>query len=1045
MVGAVILSGTLFSHALDSRGGGGSLSDPGVPLLAGAADANTWFEQRTGAASPGTEAATGWNDGADQQSDASRAGLEPAILASTFHVTSPAGFVEHGPLGAAADVRFVARAGGVDYSVGASQLTAAMEGGPSGRTTVVMTFAGANTVQPEGQEPLPTSYSFLRGPDPSLWVVGARAYEDLTFTGIYDGIDLVLRWSPSGLKYEFVVGPHRDPGAIRVGVAGATGLQIEQTGDLSIFTRGGVMTDAAPTAFQGGLNVGCAYRILSNDAYGFACEAWDESLPLTIDPLLMASYLGGSELDIATCVAHGPGGQVYVAGYTRSTDFPTTSSAPNGTLAGLHDIFVSRLSSDGTSVEYSTFVGGEGAELPYSMEINSLGEVFVAGITNSTGFPTTSGAWHTSFPVNNSDDGFAFRLRSDGSGFVYSTYLGGTHGGVRGAFLATDDTLYVAGVARNESFPLGPVGIRTAINNNTTTGEEAFAARISASGDGLIFATFFGGGRRDDAGSIAVDGEGNVWLTGQTQSFDFPTTSGAFQRTRGPYSDAYAVKLNPTGQEVTYGSYIGGSQQSRGWDLALTPGGDPIIYGWTNAMDLATTPDSFQPAPGRSGFAGTADAFAIRLDGATGAVRYFTYLGGLLTDYPIGGIAVDQDSNAYLAGWTEDLNFPTTPDAIRPSTGAFNHEGFLVKLNAAGSRMAYGTLLGGSDFEHIWDIDVDAQGNVLVAMYSNSTDLPTTPGAVGSAPTGFDAYVARLSIPTPTLFIDTPANGTNTSLPAVWVAGLTDPGVNLSVSGVRVAVAENGSWGLVVALLPGANTIEALAVSPSGNTSQAAVVVTYIDPVPGLLAQISAQQAALNSTNALLDATRAEMANLTADLNMTGAQLAATLDLLNATRADLEVAEAGLSASIADLEAARSQLSALEAQLTNESAAANATGAELAAVRAQMQANLTLAFGQVAELEAALNQTRATANGTAVAYAQLAARLAQQEAGLNEAAAENAATRDALNETRQELDQARDDLAATRFVVWVLLVGLLALGAAMAWVAWRGRPPPRGP
>jgi len=897
------------------------------------------------------------------------------------------------------------------------------------------TFVTANDVKPEGRQPAATTISFIRGNNPDAWITGVPTFGILAYEEIYDGIDLVLRVSDAGLKYDFELDAGRDPQAILIRIAGAREVAVDSDGQLIISTPKRTVVDAAPVAFQGDREVPCAYVLEARDQYGFSCDRLDPGLPLTIDPLIFATYIGGSGRDFATEVAFGPGESTFVAGYTDSLDFPVTAGAVNTTLAGGLDVFVARLAPDGSAVEYATFIGGSGLELPYSLHVNPGGEVFVTGVTNSSDFPTTPGAWRTTLAPNAFGDSFVFRLAADGSILKYATLLGGAHNQPGGSFLSADGSILVAGTSTVHDFPNPPGGPWTDLNPNSTTREDGFLVRLSADGDELIHGTYLGGGQQESVAGISVDEVGDIWLTGITGSTDFPVTSGAFQPTmEGPF-DAYIARVNSTGLTLQYASYLGGSGPDGGNGLAITPTGDPVLWGHTQSQDLPTTPGSFQPEPGKNGTRGTNDCFVARIDKTTGLPRFVTYLGGLLDDYPYGGIAVDSDSNIYLAGFTQDLNFPTTPNALRPSTGTAVNDSFLVKMNAAGTALAYSTLLGGDDLDFVIGIDQKDHGLVLVAMYTYGSDLPTTPGALGTTARAAEGYVALLEIPEPTLFIYSPANGSNVSVPNVWVAGLTDPGVNLTVNGISVFVADNGFFGLAVALLPGPNAIAARAVAPDGRTTSASVVVRYTDPVPALVAQLAALSAGLNSTNAALNATRAELVNKTADLNATRAELAALGDDLNATAARLDATQGELAATEAALQTAMDQVTRLQAQAIE----LGETGNSSLRLLGETQANLSAALVLIGELEDSLQTVRASANGTAVAYQQLVQRADAAEAALGAMAAAAAANELALNQTRDELDDAREEIAATRGLVSALLVAVLALAAGLVLVLWRGR------
>ncbi len=994
----------------------------------------------------------------------SDAGLPVSITSTSVRALPSAlafGFIENKGQVADPDVRFTARAGGLDIAIRDSAIEMWIPRGattsspteettrsrvdkldisdlpPEGRGPALrMSFAGSNRVVPVGGAATGPFTHFMLGDDPSAWASDAQSFQEVSFPALYSGIDLVLSLRAGGIKYEFVLDAWTDPSAVKVTVGRESTIRLLPDGSLSIETSTANIVDGTPVAWQPSGPVDCNYVLKGPGAYGFECPARNPAEPLTIDPLVYSSFVGGVDRDLIVASALDDAGNAYFIGSTESANFLSTFSSNNTTPAGGFDVFVIKLDASGTP-EYVALIGGIENDSPTSVEVNPAGEVIAAGTTWSADFPTTSGVWRNTPLANVTTDGFVFRLNASGASFVFSTFLGGLHNNVQGASLAPDGSIVLAGSSRSPVFPTTPGAFQTVFDNGSSIGEDAFVMRLSAGGNALLFSTFVGGSSQDVGRAVDVDGANNAWLVGYTNSMDFPLTAGANQSTKAGFAEAFLVKLNESAGALLYSSYLGGSQDDFAYGVAVEPGGDAVVLGFTASKDFPTTPDSFQPQPGRPAGQSTTDVFVTRVDGSTGEFRYSSYLGGLLMEWPY-GIATDRDSAVYVVGSTMGLAYPTTPDAYQTEYAGGLHDGFLAKVNPAGTALAYSTFLGGTETDDAFDVSVNGRGDVLVVGFTNSTDFPTTPGAFDPATSSSDGFVTRIDLPHPTLLVSAPDNGTNTSIPSVWVSGLTDAGVNLTVGGVRAAVSDNGSFGLAIALVPGANVIEITAVASDGRSNSLIVVVTFIDPVQGLLAEIASQLAQINATAALLDQTRAALANAETALNVTREELGAALDQLNATRTRLAIAEANLSRMLDLIGAIEDDLADLQAEGLEHETKANATRFELA----DTQANLTKAFELVGVLMDELAEARSFANGTAAAYLQLSERLDAAEAAQGAAGEELSQMNDVLNETRRELDETGAELGAARATLTMALVALLAVGVAVVVVAWRSRRPP---
>jgi hypothetical protein len=322
----------------------------------------------------------------------------------------------------------------------------------------------------------------------------------------------------------------------------------------------------------------------------------------------------------------------------------------------------------------------------------------------------------------------------------YSTYLGGE----RGEAIAVDrrGNAYITGFAGSTDFPTTP----GAFQPNAAGGDfDAFVTKVNPQGTRIIYSTYLGGGGTDISNGIAVDADGHAYVVGATSSDDFPVTAGAFQTAcpgvvSGSCRDAFVVKLNTDGSAPIYSTYLGGSSGAAARAVALDDSGSAYIAGVTGSIDFPTTPGTFQTIARCGG-----DVFVTKLNPSGSALIYSTYLGGDGQDDDLGvGIAVDTAGNAYVAGHTKSLNFPTTPGAFQPAYGGGLWDAFVTKLDPTGSTLVYSTYLGGTDFDQALAIAVDGAGGAYVTGRTASTNFPTVNAFQGTNPGGFRAFVTRL-------------------------------------------------------------------------------------------------------------------------------------------------------------------------------------------------------------------------------------------------------------------------------------------------------------
>ncbi len=468
--------------------------------------------------------------------------------------------------------------------------------------------------------------------------------------------------------------------------------------------------------------------------YGFTVASYDKTKDLVIDPVLVYStYLGGSGVDEGSGIAVDSSGAAYVTGFTTSSDFPLMNPI-QGALNGVGDVFITKLNPTGTAIIYSTYLGRSGNEWVAGIAVNSLGAAYVTGWTDSSDFPLmnpiqgalgggvylfdafitkinptgttiiystylggggneychgiavdSSGAAYVTGETGSSDfplmnpiqgtllgynDAFITKLSPTGTAILYSTYLGGSGDDV-GYGIAVDSsgTAYVTGRTHSIDFPLmNP--IQGAFGGGFT---DAFVTRVNPVGSLLLYSTYLGGLDIDEAFGIAVDNAGTAYVTGRTDSIDFPLMN-PIQGALSGFKGAFIAKLNLTGTAILYSTYLGGSSYDEGFGIAVDSSGAAYVAGNTTSWDFPL----MNPIQGALG--GGYDAFITQLNPTGTVILYSTYLGGNRFDWG-NGIAVDSSGAAYVTGYTDSINFPLM-NPIQGTYGGAN-DAFITKISGA--------------------------------------------------------------------------------------------------------------------------------------------------------------------------------------------------------------------------------------------------------------------------------------------------------------------------------------------------------------------------
>jgi len=620
-----------------------------------------------------------------------------------------------------------------DFENGMSSPQVQREDIPSSRGVMVrITFPGSKKVTPQGVQEMPHRSNYFIGNDPSGWRTGVRSYREIVYGDLYDGIDLSYSTQDGRLKYEFILDPGADPALIRVSYEGIEGLRLDRAGELIVSTVLGELRDGKPISYQDKKQAECAFVQRGPLSFGFGCEGRDPSRPLVIDPLVYSTFLGGHDFEYGVDIAVDSSGSAYVTGHTSSADFPATPGSFDTTY-NVSDAFAAKLDATGGVLVYATFLGGDGVDESLGVAVDSSGNVFVTGDTESTNFPTTPGSFDTTYN-GGFNDAFAAKLDASGSVLVYATFLGGgDYDWGRSIAIDSSGSAYVAGHTHSADFPTTPGSFDTTYNGGFN---DAFAAKLDATGNTLLYATFLGGGGDNVVLGIAVDSSGSAYVTGHTSSADFPATPSSFDTTHNGGDDAFVAKLNAVGSGLMYATFLGGGDSEMAREIAVDSFGSAYVTGGTSSADFPTTPGSFNTT-----FTDGA-AFVAKLDATGSGLVYSTFLSGGISGMDI---AIDSSGSAYVTGVATSADFPVTPGSFDTTYGG-TWDAFVAELNAAGSDLAYAMFLGGAQWDHGRGIAVDSFGGAYVTGETLSADFPITTGAFDTTVNDEDVFVTKLNL-----------------------------------------------------------------------------------------------------------------------------------------------------------------------------------------------------------------------------------------------------------------------------------------------------------
>jgi hypothetical protein len=566
----------------------------------------------------------------------------------------------------------------------------------------------------------------------------------------------------------------------------ATGSDLVYSAFLGKGYSRGLVVDSMGNTYITGHTYDSSYPTTSGayDTRPDSEDAFVTKLNAEGNDLVYSTFVGGTSLELAAEITIDVAGNAYITGRTYSSDFPATSGAYDTTYNGRDDAFITKINSTGSSLVYSTFLGGTSDEYSSGIAIDSLGNAYLTGYTFSSDFPTTAGAYSTR--NNGHIDAFVSKIDSTGSSLIYSTFLGGSVSDYsNGINVDSSGSAYVVGWSESYNFPV------TAYAGTSSSSIKMFVTKLNPSGTGLIYSsgiaasfypsgnhfntfaldksgnvyitgslvsaytyptsmdaydrsfdgysdvfvtklnssggyaysTFLGGkysSGEDQSNSIAIDKDGYAYIIGSTTSFDFPTTSNTYDRTLSGSKDVFIVKIDKTGSNLVYLTYLGGSDVDIGYSIKVNSSGEAYLVGGTTSSNFPTTPGSYDTTYNGN------DVFVTKLNASGSALIYSTYV-GTVSIYDECNIAIDTSDNAYITGSTRSPGYPTTPGSYDTTYNYYDL--FVTKLNATGTGLVYSTYLGGGDYTMSRGIAVDSLGNAYITGDTQSSNFPTTPGA----------------------------------------------------------------------------------------------------------------------------------------------------------------------------------------------------------------------------------------------------------------------------------------------------------------------------
>ncbi len=561
---------------------------------------------------------------------------------------------------------------------------------PNRSVVVRMSLVNANEHSKiMGKDELPGKANYFTGNDPKKWQTDIPTYSKVEYSNIYPGIDLMYYGNQRQLEYDFILKPGADPKQITLAFQGIDNMDLDKQGNLVLYVGKETLRQHKPKVYQ---------------------EIHGVRQPIS------GSYVLKSKNQVA----------FQVGKY-------------NSQIPLVIDPILS----------YATYLSGTNDDKPNrGMAVDAQGHAYVTGYTTSLDFPI-QGAIQTTNGGNL--DAFITKFNPSGTGLIYSTYLGGS-GDEFPSAVTIDSTgnAYIVGGVVSTNFP-----VQNAFQSSKGGGAfDAFLTKINPTGSALVFSTYLGGGTGnglDEGLAVVVDGTNHAYVTGFTDSFNFPVTPGAFQESHNDARDGFVTKFAPTGTSLIYSTYVGALDADSVSSIAIDGNGNAYITGLTFSSDWPIA-NAYQGM-----IAGSADAFVTVLNPTGTGLVFSTFLGGTGTD-DSRDISLDGGGNILVAGVTQSTNFPTSANAHKQTLDGPS-DAFITKLNASGSTLIFSSYLGGISTDSIDQLTTDPSGAVYVTGATNSPNFPTVDPLSGSSGSGQEAFVTKIDPGSGTILFSTLLGG----------------------------------------------------------------------------------------------------------------------------------------------------------------------------------------------------------------------------------------------------------------------------------------------
>ncbi|MCX7745062.1 MAG: SBBP repeat-containing protein [Flavobacteriales bacterium] len=606
---------------------------------------------------------------------------------------------------------------------------------------ILMKFHGINiNPQIEGLKKQGGYYNYLIGNNPNNHFTNVGLYKEVYIKDIYDGIDIRYYFQGNLLRFDFIVSPGGNPEKIKFTFQGENSLKLRYDNVIVLSTELGDVEIKDLHTYQGNKKITSKF-VEENNYLGISVDNYKKDELLIIDPLVYSTYLNGSSDDFGQSIVLDNNGNVFITGSSKSGNYSTTPGVfqPNQ-IFGYEDVIVTKINSNGSDLIFSTFIGGSNVDIGYGIDIDNDGNSYITGKTLSNNFPTTSGAFQENISNISFYEAFVAKLNPTGTALVYSTYMGGSNDDIAHN-IKVDDNGYaiIVGSTQSSDFDTTASAYQTTLAGNldafiskiNTTGtglvfstllggandevakcldidvngniyvtgytesadfdittgayqeiyigySDVFVTKLNSTGSSLIYSTYIGRYYDDEGYGIAVDADGNAYITGYTSNTNFPVTTGVFQTIYGGgVSDIFVLKLNSGGTGLIYSTFIGGSNREYSYGIDIDNTGCAYITGYAY-VDYPITTNADQT----SGDGFWSEVIVTKLDPTASTLLYSSYLGGN------GGeegraIVAGSSGEIYITGCTWSTNFDVTSGAFQ-TTGGANfalYDVFVTKIN----------------------------------------------------------------------------------------------------------------------------------------------------------------------------------------------------------------------------------------------------------------------------------------------------------------------------------------------------------------------------